>query len=192
MTKGQVTQVIQAGNKLVSGVVTAVVPSHPAEFSEVEAQVRQNYAQTQGTTLVQEKTKKLMDVLKSNGGDLQAAAKSQKLDLKTADFFSRDGAAEGIGPGRSLQEAFEKPDGTLIGPLSIGGQTVVGKVVARQEPDMKKLAEQRDALVSQLKSQKAQRRRALLQDSIVTRLIQEGKIKKHQDVINRLMARYHS
>ncbi|MBZ5611855.1 MAG: peptidylprolyl isomerase [Acidobacteriia bacterium] len=192
MEKDQVTPVIQAGNKLVVAVVTAIIPSHPAEYSDVEQLVRQTYTQRMGTTLVTEKSKKLTDLLKTNGGDLKAAAKSLSLEVKTADFFSRDGAAEGIGPGRALNEAFDKPDGTLIGPVLVGGQTVFGKVVERQAADMKKLGEQRDTIVSKLKAQKAQDRAALLQDSIVTRLVQEGKIKKHQDVINRLMARYHT
>ncbi len=192
MTKDQVSQVIQAGNKLVIAVVTAVIPSHPAEFADVEPQVRQNYAVQMGQRMATDKSKRLGELLKSNGGDLKAAAKTLGLEVKTADFFSRDGAAEGIGPGRALNEAFEKPDGTVIGPVMVGGQTVFGKVVERQAADMKKLPEQRDNIVSRLKAQKAQDRAALLEDSIVTKLVQQGKIKKHQDVINRLMARYRS
>jgi peptidyl-prolyl cis-trans isomerase D len=192
MAKGEVSQVMQVGNKLVIAEVTNINPPRPPEFSEVEAQVRQNYLQQKGSTLLSEKLKKLQDLLKTNGGDLKAAAKSLSLEAKTADFFSRDGAAEGIGPARALMEAFDKPDGTLIGPVSVGGQTIMGKVVERQAADMTKLAEKRDSIVTQIKSQKAQDRQALLQDSVVTRLIQEGKIKKHQDVINRLIARYHT
>lgn len=139
-----------------------------------------------------EKQNKLMDLLKSNGGDLHAAAKTLGLEVKTTDFFSRDGAAEGIGPARSLADAFAKPDGSIIGPVSISGQTVVGKVVGRQEPDMSKLPEQRQAIVTQLKQRKAQEIAPLLQDSIMSRLIQQGKVKKHQDVINRIVARYRS
>jgi hypothetical protein len=57
---------------------------------------------------------------------------------------------------------------------------------------MAKLAEQRETIVTQIKAAKAQLRQSLLVDSVMTRLIQEGKVKKHQDVINRLLARYRS
>jgi hypothetical protein len=76
--------------------------------------------------------------------------------------------------------------------VSISGQTIYGKVVARQPADMAKLAEQRETIVTQIKAAKAQLRQSLLVDSVMTRLIQEGKVKKHQDVINRLLARYRS
>lgn len=192
LMKGEVSQVFQAGNKLGIAVVTNILPPHPGEFSEVEQQVRGNYLTQKSMTAMSEKQNKLMDLLKSNGGDLHAAAKTLGLEVKTTDFFSRDGAAEGIGPARSLADAFAKPDGSIIGPVSISGQTVVGKVVGRQEPDMSKLPEQRQAIVTQLKQRKAQEIAPLLQDSIMSRLIQQGKVKKHQDVINRIVARYRS
>ena len=192
LKKGEVSQVFQAGNKLGVAVVTNILPPHPGEFSEVEQQVRGNYLTQKSMTAMSDKQNKLMDLLKSNGGDLHAAAKTLGLEVKTTDFFSRDGAAEGIGPARSLADAFTKPDGSIIGPVSISGQTVVGKVVGRQEPDMSKLPEQRQAIVTQLKQRKAQELAPLLQDSIMSRLIQQGKVKKHQDVINRIVARYRS
>lgn len=190
LKKGEVSEVIQAGTKLAVAVVTNVTPPHPADFSEVEAQVKANYIQQRGTAMAVEKQNKLMELLKSNGGDLHAAAKSQGLEVKTADYFSRDGAAEGIGPAASLNEAFEKPDGTIIGPVSVAGQAIIGKVVDRQKADMSKLAEQRQTIIGQLKARKAQDAAPLLMDSVVTRLIQEGKVKKHQDVINKLVAQY--
>ncbi len=118
MAKGQITDVIQAGNKLVIAEVVSVNPPHPAEFDEVKMQVAQTYAQREGTALAEEKSKKLKELLKTNGGDLQAAAKSLGLHVKTADFFSRAGAAEGIGPGQALARSLrqtrwyaDRPDG---------------------------------------------------------------------------------
>ncbi len=192
LKKGEVSQIVQSGTKLAVGEVTAINPPHAAEFSEVQLQVKSVYMQQKGTSLAAEKQNKVLELLKANGGDLHAAGKSMGLEVKTADFFSRDGAAEGIGPGRVLGDAFDKPDGTIIGPVSISGQTVIGKVVERQAADPAKLAEQRQTIVSQLKAQKAQEVAPLLQDSILTRLIQDGTVKKHQGVINKLIARYRS
>jgi peptidyl-prolyl cis-trans isomerase D len=192
LKKGEVSQIVQSGTKLVIAEVTGVNPPHAAEFSEVQAQVKATYLQQKGAGLATEKQNKLQDLLKANGGDLHAAAKSMGLEVKTTDFFSRDGAAEGIGPGRVLAEAFDKPDGALIGPVSISGQTIFGKVVERQAADPAKFAEQRQTIVGQLKAQKAQEAAPLLQDSILTRLIQDGTVRKHQTVINKLIARYRS
>jgi len=190
LKQGEVSQILQSGNKLAMAVVTAIHPPHPAEFSEVEAQVRQGYSQQQTTRLASEKSKKAADLLKENGGDLNAAAKSVGLEMKTSDFVSRNGAIEGIGSTMILGDAFDKPTGSVIGPLNTGGVTLLGKIADRENADMSNLAKERDTIVTQLKSQKAQQRSMLFQDSVLTTLIRQGKVKKHQDTINRLIARY--
>jgi peptidyl-prolyl cis-trans isomerase D len=190
LKKGEISEIVQAGTKLTISEVVNVNPPHPAQFGEVEAQVKATYLENKATTLTAEKQNKILDLLKANGGNMEAAAKSAGVQVLVADYFSRDGAAEGVGPARALAEAFEKPDGTIIGPVSVAGQAVIGKVIGRQLPDMSKLPEQRATIVTQLKTRNAQVVAPLLQDSVMTRLIQEGKIKKHQDVINKLIARY--
>jgi peptidyl-prolyl cis-trans isomerase D len=192
LKKGEVSQVIQAGNKLVIVALTAITPPHPAEFADAEQQVRQTYSQQKAVSLVAENAKKAADLVNSLGGDMQAAAKKAGAEVKTTDFFARDGAAEGIGTAQYLGDSFDKPIGTVLGPLNVGSQTVVVKIIERQPADMTKLAAQRDAMIAQIKQGRAGERQALLQDSVLTRLVQEGKVKKHQDVINRMLARYRS
>ncbi|MGB6944382.1 MAG: peptidyl-prolyl cis-trans isomerase [Bryobacteraceae bacterium] len=192
MKPGEVSDVLQAGNKLAVAVVTGTQPPHPAQLSEVESQVRQNYLQGEANRMVTEKAAKAAELLKQNGGDLKAAAKAVGGEVKTADFFSRSGAAEGIGSAALLSNLFDKPDGSVFGPLNAGGQTIVGKVTGHQDADMSTFAQQRDSIVTQLKSKKAVDRQNLLQDSILTDLIRRGKVKKHQAVIDRLIAQYRS
>src|SRR3984957_13405009 len=55
MKAGEVSQVLQAGNKLAVAVVTGVHPPHPAQQSEVEDQVRQQYLQGEATRIIAEK-----------------------------------------------------------------------------------------------------------------------------------------
>jgi peptidyl-prolyl cis-trans isomerase D len=192
LKKGEVSQVLQAGTKLAVAVVTNINPIRAPDFAEVEARVRAGYAQDKGTTVVAEKSKKAAEMAKANGGDLKAIAKSMGLEVKTTDLFTRNGAVEGLGGAAYLSEAFDKPVGTLLGPLFAGTQTIVAKVSEKQPGDMAKFAAEREGLVNQLKGKKSAERQALLQDSILNTLIQQGKIKKHQDVINRLMSRYRS
>ncbi len=190
MKQGEVSQVLQAGNKLAVAFVTGVRPPHPAELSEAENQVRTNYLQTVSAQLVAERAAKALELLKQNGGDLKAAAKAVGAEVKSTDFFTRAGAAEGIGSASILGDAFNKPAGSVFGPLMAGSQTIIGKVAGRQDSDMSKFAEQRDNLVLQLKGKKLADRRLLLQDSILTDLIRRGKVKKHQPVIDRLIGQY--
>src|SRR5581483_3373980 len=146
-------------------VVTAVHPSHPAEFAEVEAEVRKHLSEVKAVELVNERSKKAADLLKQNGGDIKAAAKAVGLSVQTSDFVSRNGAIEGLGSASALGESFSQPAGTIVGPSQAGPVTYVGKIVERQAADMSKLPEQRDSIVTQLKSVKAQQRAVLLQDS---------------------------
>jgi peptidyl-prolyl cis-trans isomerase D len=192
MQKGSVSQVAQSGEKLVVAVVTNVNPPRPAEFAEAESQVRTRYNQEKAVQFASEKANKAAEVAKTNGGDLKAAAKVVGLEVKTTEPFNRTGAAEGIGDARYLGDAFEKPVGTVIGPLNVGTQTVLVKIVDKVSPDMSKVGQERDAIVLQLKRKKSNERAELLRDSVLNYLSQKGKVKIHQDVLERLKERYRS
>jgi peptidyl-prolyl cis-trans isomerase D len=189
LKKGEVSQVTQSGNRLEFALLTNIIPSHPAEFADVETQVRNAVMQETSLRIVNDKAKQAAEMLKANG-DVAAAAKKLGGEVKTTDEFTRGGAAEGLGPGVQLAEGFDKAVGGIFGPLTVGGQTIVAKVVAKVDADMSKLPEQREAILRQLKSQKSQERGQLFQDGIVNKLTQEGKIKIHKDVMSRLVARY--
>jgi len=192
MQKGGVSDVMQSGEKLVIAEVTKVTPMRPAQFEEVEAQVRDRFGKEKAVEVAAEKSKKAAEIEKSNGGNLAAAAKAVGLEVKTTAPFNRNGAAEGLGDARYLGDAFEKPVGSVIGPLNVGTQTVIAKIIDRTPADMSKLAEQRDMIVDQLKSKKVGTNSDLLGDSILNALVQKGKVKIHQDVLDRLRERYRS
>ncbi len=190
LKSGEVSQVLQAGNKLVVAVVTGIHPPHPAQLAEVEDQVRQQYLQSEANRIVAEKAAKAVELLKQNGGDLQATAKAVGGEVKSTDFFTSSGAAEGIGSAAILANYFNQPVGTVFGPLPATNQTIVGKVADHQDADMSKFAQERDGIIEQLKGKEKADRLALLEDSILTDLIQRGKVKRHQAVIDRLIAQY--
>jgi peptidyl-prolyl cis-trans isomerase D len=192
MKSGEVSQVLQAGNKLVVAVVTGVHPAHPAQLAEVEDQVRQQYLQNESARIISEKATKAAELLKQNGGDLQAVAKAVGGEVKSTDFFTSSGAAEGIGSAALLSNFFNQPVGTVFGPLPAASQTIVGKVADRQDADMSKFAQERDGIIEQLKGKEKADRLTLLEDSILTDLIQRGKVKRHQQVIDRLIQQYRS
>jgi peptidyl-prolyl cis-trans isomerase D len=192
MQKGAVSQEIQSGEKLAIAVVTNVNPSHPADFAEAEAQVRMRYGQEKGVQLAAEKANKAADIAKANGGDMKAAAKAVGLEVKTSSPFNRTGAVEGLGDARYMGDSFDKPVGTVIGPLNVGTQTVLVKIVDRSTADLSKIGQERETIVKQLKDKKSREHFELVRDSVVSYLSQKGKVKIHQDVIERLQARYRS
>ena len=190
MKAGDVSQELQSGNKLAVAVVTAVHPPHPAQLSEVQDKVRSDYVRVHGGDLVKAKIVKVQELLKQNGGDLKAAAKAVGAEVKSSDFFTRSGAITGLGSAGLLVNEFDKPAGTVFGPIMAGNQTVVGKITGRQDADMSQFAKERDAIVLQIKGQKYADRQSLLEDSVLTDLVRSGKVKKHQQVIDRLIAQY--
>jgi peptidyl-prolyl cis-trans isomerase D len=187
---GEVSIVIQSGPKLVIVVVTGVTPKRDSQLADVEPQVRERWAVERAGQLAQEKARDAASLLAKNGGDLQAAAKAMGGEVKTTDDFTRQGAAEGIGAASYLADAFTRPIGSVLGPINVGNQIVVAKVVAKIPADMSKLAAEREGVVSQLKGKMAGERTSLLQDSIVSRLIQEGKVKINRQVLDRLVQQY--
>jgi peptidyl-prolyl cis-trans isomerase D len=189
--KGEVTQpVALADNKVALAVVADVIPSHPSAFDEVKDQVRDAIMQNRVTARVQFHAKELMDKAASMGGDLAAAAKSMGLDVKTTDEFARNGSVEGLGSASYLLDGFVRPDGAVFGPISLPDGTIVAKVINHVAPDPAKLAEQRAQIRDDIKSQKARDRNQLFEAGMREELIRQGKIKLHQDVINRLVANY--
>ncbi|HYW43742.1 MAG TPA: peptidyl-prolyl cis-trans isomerase [Bryobacteraceae bacterium] len=191
LKKGEVSQPVAIqGNKIVLAVVTDVIPPRPMTFEEAQSQVRDAMVQNRLATAVQDHAKELMDKAKAMGDDLAKAAKAMGLEVKTSAEFTRSGSVEGLGSASYFQEAFGRPDGSLIGPVSVTDATVIGKVVAHLAPDMSKLPEERASIRDELKSQKAQNRYALFQSGITDLLVKQGVIKYHQDVINRLITSY--
>jgi peptidyl-prolyl cis-trans isomerase D len=191
LKKGEVSQPVAVpGNKVVLAVVTDVIPTRPMTFQEAEKQVRDEIVNRRLTKAVQDHAKDLFDKAKAMGGDLAKAAKSMGLEAKTTEEFTRTGSPEGIGSASYVQDAFSRKPGDLVGPVAVTDGTIVAKVVAQIPADMSKLPEQRESIRDSLKQQKGRERNQLFEAGLRDMLIKDGKIKYHQDVINRLLASF--
>ncbi|MGH9666485.1 MAG: hypothetical protein ACRD9L_18825, partial [Bryobacteraceae bacterium] len=179
--------------RLCIAVVTDVYPARPAEFADVEAQVRERYIADKANELAQAKLKDAAAKFKAGGGaQFEQVAKSFGLEVKNPPEFNRNAAIEGVGQASYLSEYFDKPSGTVTPPMNIVGQNFIFKVVETIPADMSKLPAERDNIVVQLKQEKSAQREDLFYDSIVTKLIQKKEIKRHNDVILRLVNSYKS
>jgi peptidyl-prolyl cis-trans isomerase D len=191
LKKGEASQLLALkDNRVALALVTDVIPPRPQTFEEVQKQVRDSIVQNRLVVAVQDHARQLVQQAKSMGGDLAKAAKTMGLEVKTSGEIDRSGSVEGLGSASYVQEGFTRPDGTVFGPISTPDGTVVAKVVQHVEPDLSKLPEQRVALRDEIKSQKARDRNSLFEAGLRDALIKQGKIKIHQDVVNRLIAGY--
>jgi peptidyl-prolyl cis-trans isomerase D len=190
---GEVTPVFQLGpSKLGVAELTGIEPVKPAEFVEVEPQIKKQLIDQKASQMAQQKMAEATAKLTAPGADFRAAAKSLGLDVKTTDSFSRDGAAEGIGPATYIGDAFVKPVGSVFGPMNAGDKMVICKIVERLPADEGKLASMRDDILLTLKKKKANERRELFEDGLLAELIKQGKVKKYPDAIKRLEQSYRS
>ncbi len=189
--KNQVSDPIQLSQtRLALATVTQLNPPKQRPLAEVEPQVRDALIAQKTNEVVQQKAKEAADKLGANGGDIEAVAKSLGLEVKTSDPFNRNGSVAASIGATFFGDVFTKPVGAIAGPISAGGQTVVAKLIEKTEADMKDFAVQRDNIIANLKAKKLEEQRILFQDSIMTKLLQEGKIKFHKDVVDRITSRY--
>jgi len=188
---GEVSQeVLVQGNKFALAVCTGITPAHPAAFAEVESRVRDAFIKDKLNRLVDQKATDLMAKAKASGGDLAAAAKAMGLEVKTSAEVDRAGAIEGVGSAAMFPDAFNKPVGTLFGPAGLADGKVIGKIVEKIPADPAGLAAERIAIRDQIKSEKSQARNTLFEEGVRDRLTQEGKIKIHQQVVDRIISSY--
>jgi peptidyl-prolyl cis-trans isomerase D len=193
LKQGQVSQAVALpGNKVAIAEVTAIVPPRPSTFDEVKDQIRDTMIQARLTVKVRDTAKELADKAKAMGGDLEKAAKSLNIEVKTTDGFTRNDTPAGFGSANYVAQNFSSPDNTIAGPVLMPDGTVVLKVLAHIPADLSNLPAERVALRDQIKTEKAKQRDQLFEAGLKERLIQEGKIKIHQNVINSIIAGYRS
>ncbi len=191
LNQGQVSQAVALpANKVAVAEVVAVIPPRPSTFDEVKDQIRDTMIQARLTVKVRDTAKELADKAKAMGGDLEKAAKSMGLEVKTTDAFARTDTPAGFGSANYMAQNFSSPDNTIAGPVLMPDGTVVAKVLAHIPADLSNLPAERVALRDQIKTQKAKQRDELFEAGLKERLIQEGKIKIHQNVINGIIAGY--
>ncbi|MBI5085027.1 MAG: peptidylprolyl isomerase [Acidobacteria bacterium] len=193
LPKNGVTPVVQIGqNKLVVAQVTEIFAAHPAELADVEKQVRENLLGQKAQQMAQDKIKEANAKLASLNGDLAALAKQFGAELKTSELVNREGAIMGLGSASTIDQAFSKNVGDVVGPILAPGGTFYCKVVEKAPADLIQLAVQREAMVTQIKSRRSAERVEMFREGIVNELVKQKKVKIHDDNIKKLLAGYRS
>jgi peptidyl-prolyl cis-trans isomerase D len=192
LRKGEVAAgpVALQNGKAVIADVTDIVAGHPATFEEAKAEAKTKAQQEKQQRVLADKAKELFAATQSNGGDLEKAAKVLKIDVKTSADVDRQGAIESVGTASTIPDVFSKPVGSLLGPLQVTGGQLVAKIVSKTPADMSQLPAQMASIRDEIKQQKQRDRGQLFQEGLRSRLTADGKLKIHQDVINRIVESY--
>ena len=192
LRKGEVTAgpVVLQGNKVALASVTDYQPARQATLEEAKTDVRNKASQEKLQEILNKKAAELLAKTQSLGGDLTKAGKEMGIEIKTSPDVNRQGAIESIGSASLLGDAFTKPVGSLLGPISVPGGRVVAKVVAKIPADLSELPAQTATIRDDLRQQKTRDRTAMFEDGLKKRLQEQGKLKVHQEVITRLVQSY--
>jgi peptidyl-prolyl cis-trans isomerase D len=180
-------ELVLPNNRMAVVILNSRTPGRPAEFSEVQAQIRDKLVNDKAAQIAGDRAKAAAERLKK-GEDINQVAKSMQLEVTTSSTFGRPDSIDGLGPAASLGDAFATPLGGVLGPLPIQGREIVAKVIEKSDADMAALPVEHDTLLTQLKQKKAQDRNALLMDGILAKLTSEGKVTVHQKEIQNMLA----
>jgi len=190
LKNGDVSPVLTLpANRLAIVVLKDKTPPAVQDLQEVEGKVRDRIIDDKSNLLAQDKAKEAAQ--KIRGGEaIDKVAKSMKLDVTESNSFGRADSVEGLGTAAYLDDAFTKPVGTVVGPVNVMGRMIVYQVVDQQKVDVSKLPQEREAIAQMIKQRKGRELYGLFMDSVMTRLVAEGKVKRHDDVVRRLMASF--
>lgn len=190
MKKDDVSEILSLpANRLAVVVMKDRIPPAVADLKEVEGKIKDRLLDDKSGILAQDKAKEA--AAKVQGGeDLNKLAKSLKLDVTESTSFGHADSVEGLGSATYLDDAFKKPVGSVVGPVNIMGRMVVYQIVDQQKIDVSKLPQERAAIANSVRRRKSAQTMALFMDSVVTRLAAEGKVKRHDDTLKRLIAQY--
>ncbi len=177
------------GDRLALALVTGAIPPRQKTFEEAQNDVRERLTEARLNGAVQKHLQELYDKAKTNN-DLEGAAKSMGLEVKTSEPFSRSDNVKDLDTGMHFQEGFKLADGTVFGPMMLQTGGVVVKVVAHVAPDMAQMQAERTKVRDDIKGQKAKERNDLFEAGVISELERKGKVKKHKDVIDALVAGY--
>ena len=188
MKPGEVSsEVVLPNNRMAVVILNSRTPGRPAEFSEVQTQIRDKLVNDKAVQLAADRARDAAERLKK-GEDIAKIAKSMQLEVTTSSSFGRADSIDGLGPAASLGDAFATQLGGVLGPMPIQGRQIVAKVTEKTAADMAALPVEHDNLLGQLKQKKIQERNSLLMDGILAKLTSEGKVTVNQKEIQNMLA----
>ncbi len=182
--KGVVVGPIVSPARSVIAVVTDIAPSRQAELQEVWDKVKNETTQAKARQLAEARAKELAEKART-AGDLRKVAKDYKLEVKTSDFFARDGSVPGVGAGVALGEAFSAPLHGIVGPVSQGADQIVYRILERSLAQSTAAPDEKRSIREGMVGTRQNEAFEVFKDELRERLKRQGKIKIYQERVDR-------
>ena len=176
---GEVVTSNQDGKTAIA-VVTEIVQSRQAELSEIREDVEQQYVQQEARRLSEERAKELAEAAKESNS-LKAAARRYRLKTTASDFVARGDSIPDLGAAQLIgEEGFEGEPGTIVGPVSAGGDWAVLSVLDHQDAEMFRFEDERTELLDRERNRKRDEIFNLFKGEVRKRFEADGKIKRYE------------
>ena len=129
LKKDEVTlgPVVLADGRALIAVVSDLVPAHQGTLDEVRTEVKTRAQSAKAQKLIASKAADLVSKTQSMGGDLEKAAKSLNITLKTSNDVTRTDAIESVGTASSLPDIFHQARGHRSGATDGNRRDFCGK-----------------------------------------------------------------
>lgn len=147
LNKSEVSELIDAGDKKFIFEMTDKFPAYTPKLKDIQSTVEKNYVAMKSVEAAVAKSKEY-----SKLGNVQAVAAASGKSIVTPASFIRTEPISGIGMNNSLMDMIfkAKPGSFLPKPYTVGKKVFLVKVVSLAKPDMKKIGDQKDSIVSAL------------------------------------------
>ena len=167
----------------------AAKPAEVQPFNKVKRQVQAALAQQKAEQILATVSDKLSSLTYANPNSLSVAAQALNLPIKTTEFFTRDGAHEGMASNAKFvaaafsQDVMRENNSDMI---PIGAQKlVVLRIQERIPATTKPFQEVKDKILLQLKTKEAQKQAVELGQTIL-RDIKSGKNREQLAALHQL------
>ena len=165
-----------------------IVPEHVPTLEEVRTRAEEDYRTEQSKVLAEEKAKQFAAQVKT--GDFAKIAKADGLTAKESKDFTQQDSIEGVGSGSQLAAAFTLQVGQASGVISLGGNSVVFRVVSHTPANDADFAAQRDRITEELLDRKRSLAFELYRQNLKLRLMQSGELKMNAGTLKQFIALY--
>lgn len=191
--KGGVSPLVDAPKTGDAGFVVMedITPAHPSDWATAQKEVEKRYRADEGARQFKAWVAEAAERVNKKKESIESVAKAMHGTYGTSAPFSINGAAEGIGRGMLLKDAFKKKPGETFGPIEAGnGDFIVGVKESMRANDF--TPEERMKAAAALADRDGQMVTPLYRDSVLNDLKRRGIAKVNQAVIKRLVDSFHT
>ncbi len=142
----EVFSVTQDGTLYIA-VISAITPARDGTIDEFREPVTTSFIDDEASTLARSRAEDLAEKARENGGNLVAAARAIGLNASKSNWVKRSDSIDGVGSVSSLgKDAFDKPDGSVIGPVPSGSNFIVYRSLELSPADEATLEDEGDTI----------------------------------------------